>query len=91
MLSASQRNQTEFSPLPSAAPSPGYCTRSVCAQTNSFDMVVHSCQLGLACAALLCFAARCVDTFCADCRQLKAAIKVNCRQTQEAAQLKAIN
>lgn len=46
-------NQTELSPLPSAAPSPGYCTRSVCAQKNSFDMVVHSCQLGLACSALL--------------------------------------
>lgn len=43
-------------PLSSPAAPLGYCTRSVCAQTNSFAMVVHSCQLGLARLALLCAA-----------------------------------
>lgn len=86
---ATRANQT---PTRRPYPQPGY---QACTQTNSFDIVMHSCapaRPGLAWPAL------CVDTFAADCRQLKAAIKVNCRQVesrgrhlQEAVQLKAIN
>lgn len=80
--SAMQPEQTK--PQPGAPFSqPGY---QACTQTNSFDIVMHSCapaRPGLAWPALcVCV---CVDTFAADCRQLKAAIKVNCRQVEEMA------
>lgn len=95
MLSARQCNQSKPNPNPRRPfpLQPGY---QACTQTNSFDIVMHSCAAarpGLACSVCVC-----VDTFVADCRQLKAAIKVNCRQVgeqagglQEAVQLKAIN
>lgn len=92
--SAMQPEQTKPQPQAHLSPPlPGY---QACTQTNSFDIVMHSCAAarpGLACSVWVC-----VDTFVADCRQLKAAIKVNCRQVgeqagglQEAVQLIAIN